>query len=33
VLPGAPVEVADLNRFSELFADLADPEVMEQAWR
>lgn len=33
VLPDAPVEVADLNRFSDLFADLADPEVMEQAWR
>lgn len=33
VLPDAPVEVADLNRFSDLFADLTDPEVMEQAWR
>ena len=33
VLPDAPVQVSDLHRFSELFTDLADDEVMEQAWR
>jgi Ribbon-helix-helix protein, copG family len=27
------VTTADLARFSELFADLADREVMDQAWR
>jgi plasmid stability protein len=28
-----PVEVEDLVRFAESFADLADPAVMNQAWR
>lgn len=28
----APVAVDDLTRFSETFADLADDEVMRQAW-
>jgi plasmid stability protein len=27
-----PVTAADLQRFSELAADLGDPEVMAQAW-
>jgi hypothetical protein len=27
------VSVEDLARFSEEFGDLADPEVMSQAWR
>jgi hypothetical protein len=27
------VSVADLQRFAENFGDLADPEVMSQAWR
>jgi hypothetical protein len=26
------VSVSDLSRFSETFADLADPDVMRQAW-
>jgi hypothetical protein len=30
---GSAVSVQDLRRFSETFADLADPEVMTQAWR
>lgn len=30
---GDPVTVEDLSRFAETFADLADPEVMRQAWR
>ena len=29
----APVTVEDLNRFTEAFSDLADPDVMSQAWR
>jgi plasmid stability protein len=29
----APVEVADLSRFARTFGDLADPDVMSQAWR
>jgi hypothetical protein len=29
----APVSVADLARFADSFGDLADPEVMSQAWR
>ena len=29
----APVTVGDLNRFAEAFGDLADPDVMSQAWR
>lgn len=32
-LPNASVQVADLQRFSGLFSDLGDPEIMEQAWR
>jgi hypothetical protein len=32
-LPEAPVTTADLARFSETFADLADPEIMDHAWR
>jgi hypothetical protein len=31
--PQTPVTVADLARFSEIYADLADPEAMERAWR
>jgi hypothetical protein len=31
--PGAVVSTEDLDRFSELFGDLADPDVMSQAWR
>jgi len=31
--PGTPVHVQDLARFSEVFSDLADPEVMSRAWR
>ena len=27
------VEVTDLVQFAEAFADLADPAVMDQAWR
>lgn len=30
---GEPVTVEDLSRFADIFADLADPEVMSQAWR
>jgi hypothetical protein len=30
---GAVVSTADLHRFSELFGDLADQDVMSQAWR
>lgn len=30
---GAVVSIADLDRFSELFGDLADPDVISQAWR
>jgi hypothetical protein len=33
VLPEAAVTAADLTRFGELFGDLADPEIMDQAWR
>ena len=29
----APVTAADLGRFGEMFADLADREVMDRAWR
>lgn len=28
-----PVEVADLERFAVIFADLTDPAVMDQAWQ
>jgi plasmid stability protein len=30
--PGSPVSVQDLARFSEVFGDLADPDVMSRAW-
>ena len=30
---GTPVSVQDLARFTELFGDLDDPDVMSQAWR
>jgi hypothetical protein len=30
---GAPVSVQDLARFTEVFGDLADPDVMSRAWR
>lgn len=30
--PGSPVSVQDLARFASTFADLADPDVMSQAW-
>jgi hypothetical protein len=29
----AAVSTGDLTRFAEVFSDLADPEVMSQAWR
>lgn len=28
-----PVTMADLRWFSDTFSDLADPDVMDQAWR
>jgi hypothetical protein len=31
--PGALVTVEDLTRFTEIFGDLADPDVMSSAWR
>jgi Ribbon-helix-helix protein, copG family len=31
--PGAAVSVEDLARFADVFADLADPDVMTQAWQ
>ncbi len=30
---GSPVRVKDLARFADVFADLADDEVLAQAWR
>ena len=30
---GSAVSVQDLAQFAETFADLADPDVMSQAWR
>jgi hypothetical protein len=33
VVQDSAVEIQDLRRFAETFADLADPEVMTQAWR
>ena len=30
---GAAVSSEDLARFAEVFSDLADPDVMSQAWR
>ncbi len=32
-VPEAAVTPADLTRFGELFGDLTDPEIMDQAWR
>ena len=32
-VPGTPVSVEDLTRFAEVFADLADSDVMTQAWQ
>jgi hypothetical protein len=31
--PGSPVSVEDLARFADTFGDLADPDVMSQAWK
>jgi plasmid stability protein len=31
--PGSRVGVEDLARFADAFADLADPDVMSQAWK
>ncbi len=31
-VPGFPVTVQDLAGFTERFGDLADPDVMAQAW-
>jgi hypothetical protein len=33
VRTGSPVSVQDLARFASVFGDLADPDVMAQAWR
>jgi hypothetical protein len=30
---GEPVGVRDLERFADVFGDLADPEIMARAWR
>jgi hypothetical protein len=30
--PSGPVTAGDLQRFAARFSDLADPEVMRQAW-
>jgi hypothetical protein len=30
---GGPVSTRDLERFASTFGDLADPEVMTQAWQ
>jgi hypothetical protein len=30
--PGSRVSVEDLARFADIFTDLADPDVMSQAW-
>lgn len=32
-MEASKVSVADLKRFAEDFGDLADPDVMSQAWR
>lgn len=31
--PGSAVSARDLARFAEVFSDLADPDVMSQAWQ
>lgn len=33
LLSDSPVSAADLTRFGDTFSDLADPEVMSQAWQ
>src|ERR1700760_2205277 len=33
VVYGSPVSTGDLTRFAETFGDLADPDVMSQAWQ
>jgi len=33
VSAGAAVTTQDLARFTEVFSDLGDPDVMSQAWR
>jgi len=30
---GSPVSAGDLARFAATFGDLADPDVMSQAWQ
>ena len=30
---GSPVSTGDLTRFADTFGDLADPDVMSQAWQ
>lgn len=30
---GSPVGTGDLSRFARTFSDLADPDVMSQAWQ
>jgi hypothetical protein len=30
---GSPVTTGDLTRFADTFGDLADPDVMSQAWQ
>lgn len=30
---GSPVRVENLARFADVFRDLADPDIMAQAWR
>jgi hypothetical protein len=32
-VPDSPVSVGDLAQFADVFSDLADPDVMERAWR
>ena len=32
-LTRSPVSVEDLTRFADVFGDLADPDVMSQAWQ
>ena len=31
--PGSSVSTGDLARFTDTFADLADPDVMSRAWK
>jgi plasmid stability protein len=33
VVSDSPVTTADLARFASIFGDLADPDVMSQAWQ